>query len=290
MYALGLVAIAELDGLVDAGGGAGRGHGAEHALVGVDVRLDGGVTAGVENLASDNLGDGRRGLLLEVLSLRGVKGGEAGRVRDAIFLRHAAERTKREAIRARKRDRTARRALATPETRRASVPRTLRHAWYYPAATERRSSPGILGPCPSSGHLSIRDPLIAASEAVVAFPATHHEGDGLGSLGLDGGVDDVLDLLAEAVLLNVLLNGHVVFRGGSDWCDAPGSTGNAVAAGSGRKVACGAGEHPQEVIAGSQRLDLLNPACVDDKKARANFAHPSQAIQSSKLELVCFAD
>ena len=75
MYALGLVAIAELDGLVDAGGGAGRGHGAEHALVGVDVRLDGGVTAGVENLASDNLGDGRRGLLLEVLSLRGVKGG-----------------------------------------------------------------------------------------------------------------------------------------------------------------------------------------------------------------------
>ena len=76
MYALGLVAIAELDGLVDAGGGAGRGHGAEHALVGVDVRLDGGVTAGVENLASDNLGDGRRGLLLEVLSLRGVKGGK----------------------------------------------------------------------------------------------------------------------------------------------------------------------------------------------------------------------
>ena len=59
----------------DAGEGAGRGQGAEHALVGVDVRLDGGVTAGVENLASDNLGDGRRGLLLEVLSLRGVKGG-----------------------------------------------------------------------------------------------------------------------------------------------------------------------------------------------------------------------
>lgn len=148
VYALGLVAIAELDGLVDAGGGAGGGHGAEHALVGVDVRLDGGVTAGVENLASDNLGDGRGGLLLEVLSLRRVEGREAGTVRDAIFLRHAAEGTKREAIRARNRDRTTRRALATPETRRASVRRTLRQTRDCPAASEREIEPPERGSMP----------------------------------------------------------------------------------------------------------------------------------------------
>mmetsp|Transcript_11880 Transcript_11880/g.49771 ORF Transcript_11880/g.49771 Transcript_11880/m.49771 type:complete len:561 (+) Transcript_11880:77-1759(+) len=112
-HPLGLVAVAELDRLVDARGGAGGGHSAEHALVRVDVRLDRGVAAGVENLAADDLGDGGGRLLLQVLS---------------------------------------------------------------------------------------------------------HEGDGLGSLGLDGGVDHVLDLLAEGVLLNVLLDAHVVVRGGSDRC------------------------------------------------------------------------
>ena len=46
--------------------------------------------------------------------------------------------------------------------------------------------------------------------------ASHHEGDRLGRLGLDGGVDDILDLLAEGVLLNVLLDGHVFVTGGSE--------------------------------------------------------------------------
>jgi hypothetical protein len=55
---------------VDARGGAGGGHSAEHALVRVDVRLDRGVAAGVENLAADDLGDGGGRLLLQVLSLR----------------------------------------------------------------------------------------------------------------------------------------------------------------------------------------------------------------------------
>ena len=51
---------------------------------------------------------------------------------------------------------------------------------------------------------------------------THHERDGLGGLDLHRGVDDVLDLLAEGMLLDVLLNGHVVFvRRGSDGCDTP---------------------------------------------------------------------
>ena len=55
---------------MDARGGAGGGHSAEHALVRVDVRLDRGVAAGVENLAADDLGDGGGRLLLQVLSLR----------------------------------------------------------------------------------------------------------------------------------------------------------------------------------------------------------------------------
>ena len=64
-----LLAIAKLDRLVNAGGGSGRSHGTEHALVGVHIRLDGGVTAGVENLTAHDLGDGGGGLLLEVLGL-----------------------------------------------------------------------------------------------------------------------------------------------------------------------------------------------------------------------------
>ena len=38
----------------------------------------------------------------------------------------------------------------------------------------------------------------------------HHERDGLRRLGLDRGVDHILDLLAEGVLLDVLLDAHVV--------------------------------------------------------------------------------
>ena len=56
----------------------------------------------------------------------------------------------------------------------------------------------------------------------------HHEGDRLGRLGLDGGVDDVLDLLAEGVLLDVLLDAHAVggFRskGGGEVPGAGGVT------------------------------------------------------------------
>ena len=55
---------------MDARGGAGGGHSAVHALVRVDVCLNRGVAAGVENLAADDLGDGGGRLLLQVLSLR----------------------------------------------------------------------------------------------------------------------------------------------------------------------------------------------------------------------------
>mmetsp|Transcript_21217 Transcript_21217/g.37799 ORF Transcript_21217/g.37799 Transcript_21217/m.37799 type:complete len:512 (-) Transcript_21217:122-1657(-) len=63
----GVTAVAQLHCLVNAGGGARWDDGCEGALVGTDAALDGGVATGVDHLAAENLGDGRRGLLLEEL-------------------------------------------------------------------------------------------------------------------------------------------------------------------------------------------------------------------------------
>ena len=55
----GLVAVPQLDGLVDAGRGAGRDGGpAQRAVLRDDVDLDGGVAARVEDLPGVDPGDG----------------------------------------------------------------------------------------------------------------------------------------------------------------------------------------------------------------------------------------
>ncbi|GMT15290.1 hypothetical protein PFISCL1PPCAC_6587, partial [Pristionchus fissidentatus] len=54
----GLVLVAQLERLVDASRRARRNGGAEHTLLGVEVDLDGRVTAGVVDLAGVNFGDG----------------------------------------------------------------------------------------------------------------------------------------------------------------------------------------------------------------------------------------
>ena len=151
VYALGLVAIAELDGLVDAGGGAGRGHGAEHALVGVDVRLDGGVTAGVENLASDNLCDGRRVCFLRYPP--GVKGKPEESGTRSFFGTRRKNKTRGDPSQEARPDGGASAGDAgdAPSERVTNAPPRV----VYPRRPSELS-PGILGPCPSSGHLSIR--------------------------------------------------------------------------------------------------------------------------------------
>lgn len=52
-----LDAVTEFDGLVDAGGGTGGDGGAEDALAGGDLDLDGGVTTRIEDLTRVHLGD-----------------------------------------------------------------------------------------------------------------------------------------------------------------------------------------------------------------------------------------
>ena len=53
-----LVAVAQLDRLVGAGGGAGRHRGApEDAGFQHDVHLDGGIAAGIEDFTGDDIGD-----------------------------------------------------------------------------------------------------------------------------------------------------------------------------------------------------------------------------------------
>jgi len=64
---LGLVAITKLNSLMDTSGGTGGDSGPEHTLVGVDIGLDGRVTAGINDLPGDDLGDGSRGALKELL-------------------------------------------------------------------------------------------------------------------------------------------------------------------------------------------------------------------------------
>mmetsp|Transcript_14598 Transcript_14598/g.63237 ORF Transcript_14598/g.63237 Transcript_14598/m.63237 type:complete len:262 (+) Transcript_14598:1116-1901(+) len=44
-----------------------------------------------------------------------------------------------------------------------------------------------------------------------------HERDRFGRFRLHGCVDDILDLLAETVLLDIFLNGHIVFSVGTEW-------------------------------------------------------------------------
>ena len=53
--------VAELDGLVHAGGGTGGDGGGEGAVGGGDVDLDGGVATGVDDLPADDVRDGRHG-------------------------------------------------------------------------------------------------------------------------------------------------------------------------------------------------------------------------------------
>jgi len=75
-HALSLVTIAQLHCLMDASGGARRDSSAEHALVGVHISLHGGVAARVNDLASHNLHDLRRGnaqQLLRLCSMNAVK-------------------------------------------------------------------------------------------------------------------------------------------------------------------------------------------------------------------------
>ena len=45
--------------------------------------------------------------------------------------------------------------------------------------------------------------------------ASYHESDRLRCFGFNGGVDNILHFLAKAMLLNVLLNGHVFFYRGT---------------------------------------------------------------------------
>jgi len=54
---LRLVAITKLMSFMNAGGGSRRNGSPEHSLSGGDIDLDGGVTTGIEDLTSVNLGD-----------------------------------------------------------------------------------------------------------------------------------------------------------------------------------------------------------------------------------------
>ena len=54
------------------------------------------------------------------------------------------------------------------------------------------------------------------------FPSAYHERDQFGRFSLHGCVDDILDLLAETVLLDIFLNGHIVFSVGTEWPVTPG--------------------------------------------------------------------
>ena len=72
----GDIGVAELVGLVFAGGGAGgNGSAAEGAVGETDVHLDGGITAGVDDLAGADAGDG--GVAHVVMKLRSPLGREA---------------------------------------------------------------------------------------------------------------------------------------------------------------------------------------------------------------------
>ncbi len=79
----GLVAVAQLDRLMGAGGGAGRhGGAAERAIFQHDVDLDGGIAAAIEDFASDDVDDGGHGGLFS-----GNKGGSW-----RCFYRNASKR------------------------------------------------------------------------------------------------------------------------------------------------------------------------------------------------------
>eukprot|EP00959_Pyramimonas_sp_CCMP1952_P187740 3925416-Pyramimonas_sp.AAC.1 len=70
-----------------AGGGAGGAAGAEDALVGVHVRLGGGVPPRVEDLAAHDFGDATQGVTLEVFGQEGkrIRGPRLGaRVRGVL--------------------------------------------------------------------------------------------------------------------------------------------------------------------------------------------------------------
>ena len=67
-----LAAVAQLDGLEGAGGGAaGHGRATERAVLEEDLHLDGGVAARVEDLAGADCSDDRHGVLLRGTSWDG---------------------------------------------------------------------------------------------------------------------------------------------------------------------------------------------------------------------------
>ncbi len=70
----GLVAVAQLDGLVGAGRGAGRhGRATLRAVLEDHVHLDGRVAAAVQDLAADDVDDGGHGRFLLVWSFADVR-------------------------------------------------------------------------------------------------------------------------------------------------------------------------------------------------------------------------